>query len=135
MNRDNTPSTAQPRVKAGPHPSEQDAGAAMSLYAHFERAAATWPDRPALRIHPSIAPEATVLPLAPPLVPLPGTAGEVQNVPPPRPASGHRPASLLFTSGTLREPKAVVLSHTNFITNVLDILDWACLAEEEQFLS
>jgi long-chain acyl-CoA synthetase len=232
MNRGNTSSAAQPRVNAGPHPSGQDGGAAMSLYAHFERAAATWPDRPALRIHPSnapwrcytyrqlldaaaqldtaltrfglepgdrvvlcaesgpewgiayvalqraglvavpldpqlsapqvaqaarfsgarvllvgrqtradaaemasVVPEATVLPLAPPLVPLPGTAGEVQDVPPPRPASGDRPASLLFTSGTLREPRAVALSHTNFIANVRDILDWACLAEEEQFLS
>lgn len=232
MSRGNTDAAAQPRVDAGPHPTEQNAGDAVSLYAHFEKAAATWPDRPALRIRRSDAPwlcytyrqfldaaaqldaalarfglrtgdrvvlcaesgpewgiayvalqraglvavpldpqlsasqvahaarfigarvflvgrmtsadvaelaravpEAAVLPLVAPLVPLPGTAGEFQDIPPPRPAAGDRPASLLFTSGTLREPRAVVLSHTNFIANLRDILGWACLAEEEQFLS
>src|SRR5262249_22889765 len=55
MNRGNASSGRQPRANADPHRCGQGAGA-MSLYAHFERAAATWPDRPALRIHPGNAP-------------------------------------------------------------------------------
>lgn len=232
MTRGNTNPAAQPRMNAGQHPSGLGAGADMSLYALFERAAATWPDQPAVRIRrgdaawlcytyrqlleaaahvdavltrfglatgdrvvlcaesgpewgiayialqraglvavpldpqlstPQVAqaarfigasvlligrqsnadvgelarslPEAAVMPLVAPLVPLPGTAGELPNLPRPRPAAGDGPASLLFTSGTLQEPKAVVLSHSNLIANVRDILDWAGLAEEEQFLS
>jgi long-chain acyl-CoA synthetase len=74
------------------------------------------------------------LPLLPPLVPPPGT-GPGSGAVPARPRTGDRTASLLFTSGTLKCPRAVALTHCNFLANVEGLLACARLGDGEQFLS
>ncbi len=85
------------------------------------------------------------LPMAPRLIPIDGgqaTAemtfadllklGERHPLPPSMPAGGDV-ACLMYTSGTTGEPKGVILSHENIVSNVATLLD--CIPVEDDHLT
>jgi long-chain acyl-CoA synthetase len=62
------------------------------------------------------------------------TLGEGHPLPPRTPASGDV-ACLMYTSGTTGEPKGVILSHKNFVSNVATLLDIIPVADDHLTLS
>lgn len=71
--------------------------------------------------------------LADPFVPPPGASRD--DGPEPAVISGAETASILFTSGTTVAPKAVQLTHRNFIANTRALLERHPLRPSDEFLS
>lgn len=71
--------------------------------------------------------------LAAPFVPPPGACHD--EGPAPEESSGSDLASILFTSGTTVAPKAVMLTHRNFLANARGMLDRHPLRPNDEFLS
>ncbi|MCC7292023.1 MAG: AMP-binding protein [Phycisphaerales bacterium] len=71
--------------------------------------------------------------LADPFVPPPGASRDAG--PDAHPISGSELASILFTSGTTVAPKAVQLTHRNFIANARALLERHPLRPTDEFLS
>jgi long-chain acyl-CoA synthetase len=82
---------------------------------------------------------APCLNLAGELEPFPGEAWPFPDASPEevklRPPSPESPASILFTSGTTLNPKGVVLTHSNFIGNLLSVAEVLEPKESDRFLS
>lgn len=74
-----------------------------------------------------------LIPMIDPFVPPPGASRDPG--PDPIPLSGSELASILFTSGTTVAPKAVQLSHRNFIANARAMLERHPLRATDEFLS
>ncbi|MBI4719051.1 MAG: AMP-binding protein [Planctomycetes bacterium] len=68
-----------------------------------------------------------------PFVPPPGASRDPASEPAPVP--GSQVASILFTSGTTVAPKAVQLSHQNFIANAAALVQVHPIDPEDEFLS
>ena len=68
-----------------------------------------------------------------PFVPPAGASRDV--VPSPRPVGGSEIASILFTSGTTRAPKAVPLTHRNLIANARALAEVQPILPTDEFLS
>ena len=85
-----------------------------------------------LAASPAAQPDTLVL-LAEPFIPPPAASRDV--LPDPIARSGHEPASILFTSGTTVSPKAVVLTHRNFIANARALVEVQPLYPTDEFLS
>lgn len=68
-----------------------------------------------------------------PFIPPPGASRDVD--PDPVPVDGSTVASILFTSGTTIAPKAVMLTHRNFISNAQSMLQVHAIHPSDEFLS
>jgi len=71
--------------------------------------------------------------LTEPFIPPPAASRDV--LPEPVPLSGDEVASILFTSGTTVSPKAVQLTHRNFIANARALVQVQPLYSSDEFLS
>ena len=77
--------------------------------------------------------DAELVRLREPFVPPPGATRD--DAPQPAPIESHELASILFTSGTTVAPKAVKLTHANFIANAKALLDVHPIYSTDEFLS
>jgi len=71
--------------------------------------------------------------MAEPFVPLPGASHD--SAPPTTPIEPDPTASILFTSGTTVAPKAVPLTHANFLAEVRSLLRVHAMGSAENYLS
>ena len=74
-----------------------------------------------------------VVPMSHPFVPPPGASRD--RLPDSAAVSGNAAASILFTSGTTVAPKAVELTHRNFISNAQALVDVHPVYPSDEFLS
>ncbi len=75
-----------------------------------------------------------VVEMAQPFVPPPAASRD--KPPPPVSTEGHAVASILFTSGTTSStPKAVPLTHRNFLSNATALVDVHPMSSDDEFLS
>ena len=74
-----------------------------------------------------------VVTMTQPFVPLPAASRD--RLPYPAPLDGKATASILFTSGTTVAPKAVALTHQNFIANAQALVDVHPVYATDEFLS
>lgn len=77
--------------------------------------------------------DADIVTMREPFVPPPGASRDVD--PAPAEIDGNAVASILFTSGTTIAPKAVVLTHRNFIANAQAMLQVHAVHPNDEFLS
>lgn len=77
--------------------------------------------------------DADLVVLREPFVPRPGASRDAS--PTPVPTSAEAVASILFTSGTTVSPKAVQLSHANFIANARALLEYHSVDTSDELLS
>ncbi len=82
---------------------------------------------------PEAAFDGPIVRMTEPFVPPPGASRDPG--PAPVAVSGEQIASILFTSGTTVAPKAVPLTHNNFLANVRSIIELQSLRSEENYLS
>ncbi len=79
------------------------------------------------------ADDADLVVMRAPFVPPPGAS--LDPAPPPEPVDNNQLASILFTSGTTVAPKAVQLTHRNFIANASALLQVHPVYPTDEFLS
>lgn len=115
-----------------------------STPAHFEKVLASWPRLPALRLVVLFEGEVSVRPLPGRVVTLPEfeTAGARRLERDPRivderaaSVTAEYLASIIYTSGTTGTPKGVMLTHANFVANVVDALEVFGLSPADTILS